>query len=107
VPRWSSCLTLHRRWFFRHRVIHCSGAGLRHALRHDAPTLSQRRVSASTPVINTASFCYTSCCRRYPVILFAVFLSSAYVVTMRDYPPDDPDRPQMVKIEQMFLFLFP
>jgi hypothetical protein len=32
----------------------------------------------------------------HPVILFAVFLSSAYVVTLRDYPPDDPDCPQMV-----------
>jgi hypothetical protein len=49
---------------------------------------------------------YTSCCRRYPVILFAVFLSSAYVVTLRDYPPDDPDRPQMVRIELVFLSFF-
>ena len=50
-------------------------------------------MSASTLVISTASARHTSCCHRYPVILFAVFLSSAYVVTLRDYPPDDPDRP--------------
>jgi hypothetical protein len=107
VPRWSSCPALHRRRFLRHWVVHCLGAGLRHALRHDAPTFSQRRVSASAPVISTASVRDTSCCHRYPVILFAVFLSSAYVVTLRDYPPDDPDRPQMVRIEPMFLSFFP
>ena len=64
-------------------------------------------MSASTPVISTALVCYTSCCHRYPVILFAVFLSSAYVVTLRDYPPDDPDRPQMVRIEPISLSFFP
>lgn len=53
-------------------------------------------MSASTTVLSTAPVLYTSCCHRYAVILFAVFLSSAYVVTLRDYPPDDPDRPQMV-----------
>ncbi len=64
-------------------------------------------MSASTPVITTALVRYTSCCRRYPVILFAVFLSSAYVVTLRDYPPDDPDRLQMVRIEPISLSFFP
>ena len=63
-------------------------------------------MSASTLVIGTASVRYTFCCHRYPVILFAVFLSSAYVVTLRDYPPDDPDRPQMVRIELLFLSFF-
>ena len=62
-------------------------------------------MSASAPVISTASARYTSCCHRYPVILFAVFLSSAYVVTLRDYP-HDPDRPQMVTIELLFLSFF-
>ena len=63
-------------------------------------------MSASTTVFITAPVCYTSFCHRYPVILFAVFLSSAYVVTLRDYPPDDPDRPQMVRIELLFLSFF-
>ena len=64
-------------------------------------------MSASTLVISTASVRYISCCHMYPVILFAVFLSSAYVVTLRDYPPDDPDRPQMVTIELVFLSFCP
>ena len=53
VPRWSSCPALHRRRFLRHRVVHCPGAGLRRALRHDAPTYGQRRVSAAAPVFTT------------------------------------------------------
>ena len=53
VPRWSSCPALHRRRFLRHRVLHCTGAGLRHTLRHDAPAHVQRRVSVSTPVFST------------------------------------------------------
>jgi hypothetical protein len=60
------------------------------------------------PLLQSLQFLCTEppCFHSYPVILYAVFMSSAYVVTLRDYPPDDPDRPQMVRRHQQFFVSF-
>jgi hypothetical protein len=67
----------------------------RYAMMHP-PSDSGEYASRPTHVCGLHQCTEYLCCYRYPVILFAVFLSSAYVVTLRDYPPDDPDRPQTV-----------
>ena len=90
MPRRPPRLQNHRRRLLRRWVLLCAGVGVRYTLRYDAGALFTRVTTARALRFNQAP----SASGEYPVILFAVSVASAYVVTpSRDYPDDDPSQP--------------